>query len=694
MLHPCDCCYDGTRAQPALKCRTDAAACWGRGRANDTPTKELMMKKLLIGVVAIVVLIVVVAVAVPFFVPVDTYKDRFVERVKAATGRDLKIAGPVKFSILPVLGIEASQVSFSNAPGASTPEMMQLGKLAVACKLFPLLSGSLEIDHFVLENPTIDLEVDKQGRPNWVFATATPPAAAAPAQSAPAQAQQAPRATGAALAALRLDDVRLVNGKLSYLDQRTGQKQELTDVNLKLALPSLDAPFAAEGSVTWRGKAIKTTINVAKPRALVDSGTSDVSAKVASDPVNFDYKGKLTGGAVLKLDGPIDLAVPSVRGLAAWIGNPMQGSGSTFGALEIKGNLAMTGSKIGFTEAALSFDAIKAKGEFAFDGSGAKPYLQGKLDLDKLDVNPYLPPEGGGGAPAGGKPAGQPAPAAHAGWSDDPIDLSGLRAANADFALGVGALQFRKIQIGQSALGIQLKDGRMTADLSKLTLYQGNGHGKLMLDGSGAVAGLDASFNLAGVQVEPLLRDAAGFDRVTGAGAFDIAVNGHGHSQRELVGTLNGKGDLNFTNGVIKGLNLADMLKNVESAFGAGGGGGQTQFSKLSGTYTITNGILKNTDLDLQSPVLRVAGAGTADLPRRTLDYRVTPQQGSSVAGVSLAGIAVVISGPWDNLSYRPDLGAAAAQGAKELLKNAIPGAGGSKPGAIPGNLLNGLFKK
>lgn len=650
------------------------------------------MKKLLIGVVAIVVLVVVVAVAVPFFVPVDTYKDRLVAHVKSATGRDLKIAGPVSFSIVPVLGISASQVSLSNAPGASTPDMMQLGKLEVALKLFPLLSGNLEIDRFVLTKPTIALEIDKQGRPNWVFAWSAQPApAAAPAQPA---AQQAPRPTGAALAALRLDDVRLVDGKLSYLDQRTGQKQELTDVNLKLALPSLDAPCAAEGSVTWRGKVVKTTINVAKPRVLVDNGSSDVSAKVASDPITFDYKGKLTGGTPLKLEGPIDLSIPSVRGLAAWTGNPMQGGTNTFGAFEVKGNLAMAGSKIGFTNAALSLDAIKAKGEFAFDGSGAKPYLQGRLEADKLDLNPYLPAEGA--APAsGGKPAGQPAPAAaHAGWSDDPIDLSGLRAANADLALGVGALQLHKIQVGPSTLGIQLKDGRLSADLSKLTLYQGSGHGKLMLDGSGAVAGLDASFNLAGLQIEPLLHDAAGFDKVTGTGAFEIAVTGHGHSQRELVGTLNGKGDLNFTNGVVKGINLVDMLKNVEAAFGAGGGGGQTQFSKLTGTYTITNGILKNTDLDLQSPVLRVAGAGTVDLPHRTLDYRVTPQQGAAVAGVSLAGIAVIISGPWDNPSYRPDLGAAAVQGAKQLLQNAIPGAAGGKPGAIPGNLLNGLFKK
>jgi AsmA protein len=650
------------------------------------------MKKLLIGLVALVVVVVAIAVAVPFFVPVDTYKEQLVTRVKAATGRDLKIAGPIKFSLIPVLGLEASQVSFSNAPGASTPDMVQLGKLEVALKLFPLLSGQLEINRFVLHDPVIVLEIDKQGRGNWVFGAAQP---AAPAPSAPA-------GGGArmSLNELRLDDIRVVNGKLIYLDQRTGQKQELSDVNMKLSLPSLDSPFANDGAVTWRGKVVKTTVTVANPRAVMDGKTSDVTIKVASEPVNFDFKGKLTNSAPVKVEGPIDLKVPSVRELAAWTGNPIQMQGKdTLGPLEVKGNLAMVGSKIGFTDAQLAIDAIRGKGEFAFDGGGAKPRLQGKLDIDKLDVNPYLGPEGS--STAGAKPGGQAGSggaAKSAGWSDDPIDLAGLRAADADFALRVGSMQVRKIQIGQSALALQLKDGRLTADLSKLALYQGAGQGKLVLDGSGQVPGLDASFKLANVQAEPLLRDAAGFDRLSATGAFDIAVTGRGHSQRELVGALNGRGDFRFTNGVIKGFDLGAMVRNVESAFGAGGG--QTEFSQLTGTFTITNGILKNNDMDLQAPVIHATGAGTADLPRRTVDYRVKPLN-TQIANVNLAGLAIAVEGPWDDLHYRPDLSSGAVQGIGKALEGLVPGqpgqpgqpgAPGSKPGAIPGDALKGLF--
>ena len=85
-----------------------------------------MLKKLLIGLAAVVVLVIAVAIAVPFFVSVDSIRDKVVASVKSSTGRDLKIDGPVKFSVLPTLGLELTKVSFSNAAGASAPQMMSL----------------------------------------------------------------------------------------------------------------------------------------------------------------------------------------------------------------------------------------------------------------------------------------------------------------------------------------------------------------------------------------------------------------------------------------------------------------------------------------------------------------------------------------------------------------------------------------
>src|SRR5262249_44674054 len=160
-----------------------------------------------------------------------------------------------------------------------------------------------------------------------------------------------------------------------------------------------------------------------------------------------------------------------------------------------------------------------------------------------LDVNPYLAPEKGattspapaptsGGAAATAPESAGAKSAANAGWSDAPIDRSALKAADADFDLSANAILHRKISTGRSALGLHLKNGRFEADLTEMALYQGKGKGTVVADGSGATPAIAALFDLGGVAIQPLLRDAAGFERLTGSGNFALDVSGHGKSQR------------------------------------------------------------------------------------------------------------------------------------------------------------------
>jgi AsmA protein len=663
------------------------------------------MKKILIGVGIVIVVLIAAIIAIPFFVPVETLRAQAVEQVEKATGRKLTIAGPVKFAVFPSLAVEAEKVTFSNAPGASDPNMVSLSKVQVALKLFPLISGEIAIDQFVLVDPVINLEVDRNGKPNWQFDTA-----AAPAAQTPAQRQAAPAASGGSsfLQQLRLGDVRLNNGKLTYRDAKAGTNELVDKIDVKLALPSIDKPLTAEGSVTWHGKALKLDARVGNPQALlVDNKASDVSLKLASEPVNLTFGGTAKTAPPLAVNGDIDLNVPSVRGLAAWTGNPIKFEGNNLGPLAIKGKLAMNGDKTAFQNASLSLDAIKATGNFEVDTGGAKPYAKAQLAVDRLDLDPYLPPEKPAaqqGRPAGGAPQGRAAAADD--WSDDPIDLSGLRAANADLALTVASIRMRKIEVGKSALNVALKDGRMNADLSVPNLYEGQGSGLIVLDGGGAGAGLQSNFKLAGLQIAPLLGAAADMDMMSGKGALDVEVTSRGASQRQIVSALNGKGSVKLNDGTIKGIDFTRILCNPIEAIQALGGNtdpnAKTQFSELGMTYTITNGMWRNQDLAMLAPLFRVEGAGTADLPKRTVNYRPVLKLVASCAGQGGAlgkvgvGLPLIVSGPWSNVSVRPDFNPAdllkglnpaeALKNPAEALRGILPGTGGSSGGSSGGS--------
>src|SRR5215469_13595440 len=646
------------------------------------------MKKLLVAVLIVVVLVIVAAVVAPFVVPVDTYKAKLIAAVKESTGRDLRIDGPVSFHLLPNIALSADQVSFSNAPGGVAKNMAQIKSLEVHLQLLPLLSGTVAVDTFVLVDPVISLEVEKDGRPNWDFGTGT-----APATPAPAPAAHAPTATAGAgamttLARLRLANLKIENGTVSYIDTRTGKRSELGAINLKIAMAGLDSPMSASGSVAWNKQTVNLDLSIGRPAAFEGGQATPIKLKIASTPINFSFAGTGVGAPILKLDGDADLNIPSVRSLAAWTGEPMP-TGNGFGLLAIKGKVAIAGPKYTFSNAVIAFDAIKGNGGIEFDNGGAKPYVKGSLQLDDLNLNPYVGgAESPGATPAPASPAasgGGGAPAGTAqGWSTAPIDTSPLKVANADFFLGANSIEYHNIKVGKSALILQLKDARLTADLTQLTLYKGSGQGKVAVDGSGATPAIQESFALKGVDMKPLLHDAANVNLLSGTGSLDMTIDGRGRSQRDIISSLAGRGSLHVDKGKIEGVNIIGIMKNAAKALSMGlvGSGNDTDFSAMSGTYTITNGVLKNNDLQLVSSELPMTGAGTVDLPQRQVNYRLTPKVAGEVA------VPVTISGPWDHLSYRPDVGAMLQQSGQQLNQG-----GKSLQQVVPKGLQN-LFGK
>ena len=667
------------------------------------------MKKVLIGIGVLLGLTIVAAIAAPFFIPVDTIRDQIVAQTEKVTGRALRIDGPVKLSLLPSIAVEVNKVAFANAPGAASPDMVSLSRMQVRLKLLPLLSGEIAVDQFVLIEPVINLEIAQNGRPNWQFGAAATPRSAASVASA---ASDDSAGDDLAPSQIRLGDVRLENGKLTYRDAKAGIVETVENVNLKLKLPSIDAPFDAEGSVTWHGKAIKLTVRVAKPRVLlVDDRASDVSVRIDGEPLTVGFGGSVKIAPPLALNGDVDLAVPSIRALAAWAGSPIEAPGTGLGPLAIKGKVTANGAKYAFTDASIDLDAIRSKGSLEIDTGRATPAIKATLDVDRLDLNPYLPPERPAAqtANAPSSPGNTGAGKAAADWSDDPIDLTGLKAADADLALSVGGIKVRKIEVGRSALKVALKDGRLAADLTELNLYDGKGSGRLVLDGSGSAAGLQSTFKLAGLQIAPLLGAAADFDMMSGKGVVDLELVSRGTTERQLVSALNGKGSLKLNDGSLKGIDFVRMLCNPLQAVQALGGqidpDATTDYSEMGLTYSIANGIVRSQDLALLAPLFRAEGAGTVDLPKRSINYRAVPKLVASCFGQGATGgqiglsLPVLVSGPWSDVSVRPDfnpLEALKSFNPADALKSLIPGLGGSgqqqQQPANPLDSLKGLF--
>jgi AsmA protein len=179
---------------------------------------------------------------------------------------------------------------------------------------------------------------------------------------------------------------------------------------------------------------------------------------------------------------------------------------------------------------------------------------------------------------------------------------------------------------------------------------------------------------------------------------------------------LNGTASIALKDGAVKGVDVAALLRQAKAILGSkrsleqqAKGSQKTDFSELTGTFVLKNGVAHNEDLQAKSPLLRVTGAGDINIGEGTMDYTAkaslvatsTGQGGKDRADVAGITAPVRITGPYENLSYSVDVAALATDVAKDALARELErrlgggqaGKAGEKPsGGSTRDVLRGLF--
>lgn len=621
-----------------------------------------MLKKILIGVAAVLVIIIVAIIAIPFFVPLDTIRERIIAEVKTATGRDLAIAGPVELSVFPSVAVELSDVSLSNMPGGSRPSMITLGQLDIEVALLPLLSSEIVVQRLILREPVIALEIDEAGRANWMFDS--PQSATGPSSSPDSAGQQDSADGGIGLSDLRLGEVGIVDGTISYTDRRSGQFLEASKLGLDVELESLDSPLALSGGLDFLGRRVQFELGADTPRAMVAGGESSLSTSLSSDAVTLTLDGALMSAETPELTGSLSLSIPSIADLAGWLEIALSENGLPIDTVSLNSELSANPASVKLQTATLTIDDIAASGDLAVALDGPRPAIFGRLAVDQLNLDPFLSSGDTGETGESGPTADGDAATAASDWSDEPIDLSPLMLVDADLVVASEGVTLRGIEAGPSVLTTLLKDGVLDFDLSRTSLFGGHVALQFGANGAGRTPSIRIGLQVDEVQAEPVLTSFAEFERLTGATTAEIALSSAGRSQRALVEALDGTGSVVFRDGSIKGINLAAMMRNVTSAFSdtAADETRGTDFAELGATFQVTDGIARSEDIRLLAPLLRVEGTGQVSLPPRTLAVRLVPKlvattegQDSTAENVGI-GVPVIIEGSFDDPSFRPDL--------------------------------------
>lgn len=583
-----------------------------------------------------------------------------VERiVEGATHRELTIAGDVGVSFYPVIGIKADEASLANAPGGRAPALASIETVSLGIEILPLvLRRDVIVRRLVLSRPRIALEIDARGKPNWSFKPEGAPQPSPPTQQpapapSPAPAPQTPPRPPAGEPVFSLREVEIQNGEISYFDARKNGGWNVSSVNLKTELESLDAPISVDGDLVYAGQKVKIDVEAQSPRAVREGFPTPVRATIESELLNATFNGQIAT-ATGSFAGDVEATGPSLRRMMAWLVAPIQ-AGYGLEAFSVTGKLTTGDRQAAFENAAIHIDQIGGRGDFVLQESRNRPYVSGRLELFDVDLNPYI---AAATRPAEDRAAIAEAAAAPArvvdvaaAPSDAPFDFSGLEAINADLEFTTGPLKIHRMQTQRAQLSLVLNDGYLASTIHRVELYGGTGRGRLELDARTADVRIAYEFIGDGVDARGFLGDAFGYDNLEGRSELNLAVSTTGRNQSSLIRNLDGRANVEVRSGALHGVDLGGVATTIRRALNNRlvAADARTTLTGMSASFAISDGVMATDNLSFNTPDLRLRGLGILDVAGRSLDVRVVPQ------GTVLA-IPFRVSGPWGRMGYASDI--------------------------------------
>lgn len=474
---------------------------------------------------------------------------------------------------------------------------------------------------------------------------------------------------------------------------------ELQGVNVTADLTDLDKAATIGGTASWRGESFQLEATAA-PSALLSSRSARIAAKATSRRVTAGYTGTIAGATTG--DGEINVSTPSLRGLLAWLGQPI-GEGGGLQAFSFQGPVKLSDGTVAFENASFSLDGSSGRANGSVAYGGAKPSIKAGIALQTLNLTPYV--SGSGSGSGGGSGGGSGA------WSSAPIAFDGLKAIDAALNLNAEQIVLDRIKTGRTALTANLANGVLDAELGQMSLYGGNGTGRLKVDGAARTPAIAANFNLGGLSARAFLADAIGLGRVDGRGNFAMDLSTAGGSTMALMQGLQGRASFEVSNGVITGINIGQMMQaltqNILQGWNLSSNQG-TEFSRFNASFAVDKGIATTSDLTLVGPLVQVTGTGSINIPDQSVSFRVDPRiaagNNQNLAGLQ---VPVVIEGPWaspriypqiDGILQNPSQALEQLRGLGGLFGIGGGGAGGGQSGGQsggsnnPADILRGIF--
>nr|WP_321446368.1 AsmA family protein [uncultured Cohaesibacter sp.] len=224
----------------------------------------------------------IVALVGPLFVDWTSYRAAFEREASLALGQPVRVLGDADMQILPLPHLHFESIHVG--PDDQAP-ILVVDEFDMRIELMPLLQKKIEIVDMTLNSPVLKIRLDEKGKFAWR--------------------QDQGKLWDLDLEKIRLNDVRIANGRIEFDDQSTGRRKEVSNLNGTLEARSLIGPYKIEttflmdgepytlmlssGSASQAGMRVKTLLTPANYPVTL---TIDGEVKEGADE-RFHYIGNL-----------------------------------------------------------------------------------------------------------------------------------------------------------------------------------------------------------------------------------------------------------------------------------------------------------------------------------------------------------------------------------------------------------------
>jgi len=589
-------------------------------------------RRLAVVVLAVVAIIGAIAVAVPFLISSEAVKKRISDQITHWTGRTFTFEGDAKLRLFPYLTVRLQDARLANPGGRNGEPFIAAANMTGKVEILPLLMGRLEFAEFRLASPTINLDVDASGAPNWVLDQGVVGTLASKGDSELPSDDPSPPSPRAEVG---LGRFIIRDGTVNYRDARNGTSEKMTDVDVDLVWQNTKDAANGHGTFVWRDEPVTFRGDMNAPLSLLAGGDSPLRLTVEAAPASLSFEGMARQFDGMQIEGQATLKVPSVSGFARWTGGLAETA--LIGSASISGQVSWAAATLSLGEAAIDLDGNAGEGALTATLVHGRPSLQGTLDFARFDLTPQASSLSAA-IDAGGT------------WRDEPIRLPLVTTADVDLRLSAGSASIGGTDVGPVAASLLVKDGSLRAEIGEAHLGEGLFEASLIAEVRDGGLSAAASLKADGLPADAI----AGFFGVTGISGMAEAtldLAGKGSTWGDVVASLAGSGSLSVEDGSLEGVDFAAVPQAITDP--AATAAGVTGFSRATAQLAVLEGVVSSEDI-------RIEGAGYAlDLAAR-IDLEAASVEGRGVITLEEdppRDVPFLVNGSWGALVFHPDFG-------------------------------------